>query len=34
MSEVYSSIFENLHFAYTGGIGQSHVEVNVSVQYG
>ena len=34
LSEVYSSVFENFHFAYTGGVGQSYVEVNASAQCG
>ena len=32
LSKVCSSISENFHLAYTGGTGQSYVEVNASVQ--
>ena len=34
LPEVYSSIFENFHLAYTNGIGQSCVGVGASVHYG
>ena len=32
LSKVCSSISENFHLAYTGGTGQSYVEVNANVQ--